>query len=253
MFRSLSISLFFIMCFQNCFADVWVATNSWNDHWEKNYQSWLQKRLTKTIFTKDEGILNGIETDCADAIYDIRIAFSYEYSLPFIINTPSSMKSTEKIFGNNTKMFDHIKDERARVRAFIHFVNGEVGTDELMKDTFPVGIKKIGAGTVYVVKWSLFGKINHHSYVLKGFDENHELLYYASDAPVKLWKMQIDTPYPRFSYETAPFGYRYWKWPEHLLIEEKLIPKELGYSDEQYKLLDQVGKKNILREIHDRL
>jgi hypothetical protein len=158
-----------------------------------------------------------------------------------------------KIFGNNTSMFDSIVNERSRVRAFINYINDEEGTSTIFKDTFPVAIKEINSGILYLVEWSLFGKLEHHSYIIKGFDVDHELLYYASDAPRKVRKLQIDTKYPRFSYGSAPFGFRRWRHPEHLLIAEKDIPTESGYSTEQYKLLAKVGKKQILKEIRRQL
>ena len=234
-------------------ADVWHATNVWSNYWENDYQQWVNEKLKTNVFTRGEGLLSGVSTDCADALYDIRIQYSYEHSLPFVINAPDVLESKMKLFGNNTSMFDFIKDEKTRVRAFINFINDEEGTETIFKDTFPVSVNEINSGIVYIVEWSLFGKINRHSYIIKGFDENHELLYYASDAPRKVRKLQIDTKYPRFSYGEAPFGFRRWKHPEFLLIPEKLIPPEEGYSIEQYKILERVGKKQILQEIRRRL
>ena len=246
---SLLLLLFFSMHSNSIKAEVWHSTEEWNPYWENEYQEWVQQNLSTNIFTTQEGILGRISTDCADALYDIRIQFSYEHSLPFIINAPEVLKSKSKIFGNSTSMFDSISNEKLRVRAFINYVNQEMGTETIFKDTFPVAIKEINAGVVYVVEWSVLGKVNRHSYILKGHDSNHELLYYASDAPRKVRKLQIDTKYPRFSYASAPFGFRRWRHPEHLLIDEKNIPSETGYSTEQYRLLEKVGKKRILKEI----
>jgi hypothetical protein len=194
-------------------------------------------------------LLGELSTDCADALYAIRIQFAYEHGLPFIINAPDILRNKMRLFGSNTSMFDNIKNEKKRVRAFINFVMEESGTNNLFKDSYPVKIKEINSGIIYVVEWSFFGKTNRHSYIIKGFDADNELLYYASDAPRKIRKLQIDTKYPRFSYSSSPFGFRRWKHPEHLLIAEKDIPDSEGYSNEQYVLLNRVGKKQILKEI----
>jgi hypothetical protein len=250
---SLFLLLFFSISSFEIKADVWRATEKWNSYWENDYQEWVSKNLSTNIFTSSEGLLSRIATDCADALYDIRIQYAYEHSLPFVINAPDILQPKTKLFGNNTTMFDSIADERLRVRAFINYINDEAGTETLFRDTFPVAINEINSGIAYVVEWSLFGKMNRHAYIIKGFDQDHELLYYASDAPRKIRKLQIDTKYPRFSYSSAPFGFRRWKHPEHLLIPEKDIPAEAGYSIEQYKILKQVGKKQILKEIRRRL
>jgi hypothetical protein len=234
-------------------AEVWHSTNTWDRQWEKEYESWVSANLKTNMFTRDEGILSGIATDCADALYDVRIQFAYEHSLPFIINAPDVLRSQMKTFGSDTSKFDSIKDERKRVRAFINFVNDEVGTENLVKDTYPVKISEINGGIIYHVVWSLFGKEEHHSYIVKGFDADRELLYYASDAPRKVRSLQIDTPFPRFSYASAPYGFRRWKHPEHLLIKENEISPDDGYSVEQYKLVERVGKKEILKAIRRQL
>lgn len=232
-------------------ASVWDSNQEWNYHWEMEYQSWVSKSLTTDVFTREDGLLGRLSTDCADALYALRIQFAYENSLPFVINAPDVLRNDSKFFGNDSKKFDSIKDEKKRVRAFINFIMEEVGTTDLMKDTFPVQIKQIDSGIVYVVEWSRFRKVNRHSYIIKGFNQDNELLYYASDAPRKIRKLQIDTKYPKFSYDTAPFGFRRWKHPEHLLMNEKDIPAEAGYSNEQYSLLKKVGKKQILKEIRE--
>lgn len=234
-------------------AEVWHATNTWDRHWEKEYESWVARTLTTDMFTRGDGLLAGVSADCADVLYDVRIRFSYEHSLPFIINAPDVLRDKMKTFGSDTTMFDSIKDERQRVRTFINYVNDEVGTENLVRDTYPVAIKEINAGIIYHVVWWLFGKEEHHSYVLKGFSDEHELLYYAGDAPRKVRRLQIDSPFPRFSYASAPYGFRRWKHPEHLAMNEKDIPMEDGYSDEQYRLVERVGKKEILKEIRRQL
>ena len=59
----------------------------------------------------------------------------------------------------------------------------------------------------------------------------------------------MDTKYPRFSFDSPPFGFRKWKHPNELLIDESQIPKEEGYSLKQYDLASTFGKKRVLKEI----
>lgn len=245
--------LFFLISLlsPNAYAEVWQANQNWNSSWENEYQSWVNKNLTTQIFKDSKTLLSGLSTDCADALYAIRILFAYEHSLPFVINAPDVLSSQMKTFGNNTSMFDSITDEKKRVRAFINYIGDEVGADSLIKDTFPVKIKEINSGIIYRVEWQLMGmgKYNQHSYIIKGFDSDHELVYYYSDAPRKIRTLEVNVKYPRFEFGYAPFGYRRWKHPEHLLIPEAQIPTEAGYSREQYDLVARVGKNKILKEI----
>lgn len=244
-----TLGVFFICSQVN--AEVWKSSNDWNSHWENEYQLWINKKVHREIFKTPGQLLYGIRTDCADALYAIRIQFAYENSLPFIINAPDILKPQMKIFGNETNMFDAISDEKNRVRAFINFVSDEAGVDNLLKDTFPVAIKRINAGTLYLVEWQLLGmgKMNKHSYFIKGFNSDRDLIFYYSDAPRKLRTLEENVARPRFSYGYAPYGFRNWKQPQHLLIPEKEIPAVEGYSRDQYELLSKVGKKQILQEI----
>lgn len=232
-------------------AEVWRASQEWNDHWEKEYRTWVAKKLTTTIFKTEGDLLYGIRTDCADALYAIRIKFAYENSLPFKKNAPDVLRDKQLYFGNDTDMFDNISDEKKRVRAFINYINDESGVDSLLKDTYPVKVKNITAGTLYLVEWQFLGmgKYNKHSYIIKGENAERELIYYYSDAPRKLRTMEVNVGYPRFSFGSAPYGFRAWRQPQHLGLLERDIPAEDGYSREQYELLARVGKKEVLKAI----
>lgn len=236
-------------------SEVWTSNQKWDANWEKEYARWVNSYVTTTIFTNGRSILSGLSTDCADALYAIRILFSYENGLPFAMSAPDVLKPKMKIFDNSTNMFDSIQDEKKRVREFIKFVMSEAGTRNLQRDTFPVRISNINSGTMYLVEWRFLGmgKYNQHSYIIKGFDRDRELVYYYSDMPIKVRNLEVNVQYPRFSFSYAPYGYRAWKHPEHLLVPENEIPEELGYSKEQYDLVRKVGSKNILAEIRRRL
>lgn len=248
--KKLFFTLLFIMNINYSSAEVWQTNQNWNEYWEREYSKWIENKIAKTIFKEKIGILSGIETDCADALYDLRILFSYENGLPFVVNAPHSLIQKQNTFGNETTMFDSIKNEKQKVRAFISFINEEMGTDSLAKDTYPVKIESISPGTIYLVEWSLFGKTNHHSYFIKGFDRDNEPIYYSSDAPKKVRKFQADYKYPKFSFDRSPFGFRKWRHPEIILVPEEKIPTNYDYSREQYELLKKYGKRSILNVIN---
>lgn len=254
-YRALVLSLSLFLIGFTAHAEVWQANQKWDADWEHEYERWVSNNLNTEIFRDGRTLLSGLPTDCADALYAIRVLFAYQNSLPFVINAPDVLQSKMKTFSNDTSMFDSITDEKKRVRAFINYLGDEVGARNLQKDTFPVAISEINSGIIYIVEWRLFGmgKMNQHSYILKGFDSDNELIYYYSDAPRKVRKLEVNVKYPRFSFDYAPYGFRRWKHPEHLLIAEKDIPAEAGYSREQYVLVNKVGKKQILSAIRARL
>lgn len=254
------LSAFLVLLFcsaysQSARSEVWVSNQKWDKNWEKEYAGWVRNQVPVNVFTNGKTILSGLRTDCADALYAIRILFSYENSLPFLMSAPNVLKSKMETFGSDTDMFDSIKDEKQRVREFIKFIMAEAGTRELQKDTYPIKISSITSGTLYLVEWRLFGrgKFNQHSYLIKGLNNDRELVYYYSDMPIKVRDFKINVKYPRFAFSYAPYGYRAWKHPEHLLIPENQIPEALGYSQEQYELVRRVGSKNILAEIRKRI
>ena len=67
--------------------------------------------------------------------------------------TPSILEQLKKIVGNEFVFTD---------------------AETIFNDTFPVAINEINSGIVYIVEWSFFRKMNRHSYIIKGFNEDHE-------------------------------------------------------------------------------
>lgn len=236
-------------------ASVWESTQEWDKEWEARYGRWIARDVSKDIFVDGKTLLSGMATDCADSLYAVRILFAYENNLPFVINAPGYFEGKIQTFGNATSMFDHIKDEKERVKAFIKFVMEQSGTDSLQKDTYPVAINSINAGTLYLVEWWYVLKLKmvQHSFFVKGANAKNGLIYLSSNAPVKVRKLDVTKGVPRFEFARAPFGYRAWKHPEHLLIPESSIPKELGYSTEQYDIVNQYGERAGLKEINKRI
>lgn len=239
----------------NVRAAVWEANQKWSEYWEVQYAQWVGHDVSKNIFVDGKTLLSGLPTDCADSLYAIRILFAYENNLPFVMSAPDYFKGKIKFFGNDTTMFDHIKDERQRVRAFITFIAQEAGTRNLQKDTFPVGINYINSGTLYLVQWKKIttGEMIQHSYFVKGATRDIDLIYYASDAPVAVRTLNVTVGFPKYTFSGDPYGYRAWKHPEHLTMPENLIPRNLGYSTEQYSIINKYGPKAGVLEINRRI
>jgi hypothetical protein len=72
----LSFVLIFSMYFSDLRAEVWHANQDWNHEWENEYQSWRRKNLHTNVFTSNEGLLGRLSTDCANALYALRIQFA---------------------------------------------------------------------------------------------------------------------------------------------------------------------------------
>ena len=76
-------------------ASVWTEYNQWSPEWEQRYAEWVRDNWNINVFasrTLSNGQSNpyyGLHTDCADTVYSMRIIFSYENGLPFVINDPT--------------------------------------------------------------------------------------------------------------------------------------------------------------------
>lgn len=254
---TLSLVIILITSFSaHCAAAVWQETNQWDENWEREYQHWIQKNLRRDIFTQRGTILYRLPTDCADALYAIRFLFAYQNKLPFVIHDIESKGDGPNLITNQSNQFDHIENEDERARAFLEFIlTHKVSTVALVDDTFPVSYELINAGDIYLVEWSFFGFSRHpyrHSYILKGFDANRDIIYYYSDEPKIVRLLDVNVKLPKFDFFGPPFGFRRWRQPKHYGLKESEIPLIDGYSLNQYALLKKVGPRKILKEINRR-
>lgn len=229
---------------------IWVAENQWDNQWDKKWQAWVKSdALHRKIFKKRGTILHDFPTDCADALYVLRIYFAYKNKLPFIVNAPSDYTEEGDLLTNNSTMYDHVSKPDNRVRAFMHYVSQEKGTNSLTQDTYPLKIGLITSGDMYMTRWRFFGSRSNHSYIIKEVADDGNALFYWSDAPRKVRKLKRTKKYPDFVFYGKPWGYRRWKKPEHFGISEAQIPVEDGLSYEQYVLLKKYGPDKVLLEI----
>lgn len=237
-------------------ASVWEVENNWDSSWDAKYREWVKSdAIHRKLFKTRGTIFYKFPTDCADMLYVIRLVFAFDNKLPFVLTAPSKYSLEEgKILSQASTKWDGIQDQTKRVKAFMHYVSQEKGTNSLVKDTFSVAVKEITSGDVYVTRWKMiFLGSSNHSYIIKEIARDGNGLFYASDAPRKVRKLTKTKKYPDFVFKRKPWGYRRWRKPEHINIPEETIPVVEGFSYEQYDILKQVGADRALLEIRRRM
>lgn len=232
----------FFISFSIASAQVWEAKNSWSADWEKKYQSWVEANWQADMFSRanlPNGQRNpyyGLRADCADVVYSMRIIFAYENKLPFEINDPSGGSN---FVSNRMTRFNNISDPVKRIRAFLQFVYGIVGTVTLPNDTYPVALSK---KTIVPGSLILTVRKNHHSWSIKSIlpigvphlvfnSRVHAASGYS-------WYERQSWPNPGWVFEgnqtvEGGAGIRYWRPASHLKSHVTQVP---GFSDDQYKV-----------------
>ena len=212
-------------------AAVWKSSNTWSNAWEVKYQNWVANNWKPNFFMNPNNQkYYRIPHDCADAIYLMRMVFSYEHKLPFVINNANK---PGKLISNQMKQWDHLP-EYQRVRQFMLYVNDRVGTRSLSKDTFPVALSQIRSGDLYVEPGS-------HSYEIVGITDTGVPVIMSSTTPaspkmmIQLYAFPFFIPKDRIHMTD---GYRRFKWPRNIL---KPMQQQPGYSNEQYNIAAATG------------
>ena len=207
-------------------AAVWKSQNSWSNPWEVKYQNWVANNWKPNFFMDpNRKIYYRIPHDCADAIYLMRLVFSYENRLPFVINDGTK---SGKLIGNNMNQWDKLP-ENQRVRNFMLYVNDRVGTRSLVNDTYPIPLSQIRAGDLYVEPGS-------HSYEIVAITDTGVPVIMSSTTPASP-KMMIQLyAFPFFipsDIKNMTDGYRRFKWPQNI---RRPMQQQPGYSAEQYHI-----------------
>lgn len=222
-------------------AAVWEDTNSWSVDYETKFSEWMQSPAVKeNMFTMRNSPYYGVNTDCADTAYALRAVFAFENKLPFAIIEPSGSRTVSKTLNNKSTRFDSAGPENKRLVALITEIGESVGTENLTRyDTFPVAIKFIKPGSIFTYKISArFGKFIRHTYNIKDINPvgTFDVLYstQANHAGHGDLLRRRDREFENLPHD--PWGFRKFKWPEHLGKDMSVIPAELGPSNEQYVL-----------------
>jgi hypothetical protein len=207
-------------------AQVWKAENTWSNAWEVKYQNWVMKKWKPNFFMDPNSQqYYRVPHDCADAIYLMRLVFSYEHKLPFVINNSNK---PSQLLTNSMKRWDSLP-EHQRLRQFMLYINDRVGTRSLFRDTFPIALSQIRAGDLYVEPGS-------HSYEIIAITDTGITVIMSSTTPASP-KMMIQLyAYPFFipkDKKNMTDGYRRFKWPGNI---RKPMQQQPGFSDEQYRI-----------------
>lgn len=217
--------------------NLWVATNQWNDNWEREYARWLQSEITADFYMK-----YNIPTDCADALIGYRWIFARIYSLP-VANTVSD---TGSLFGQFSmrKQWENLStsynwyDDQLFLAA-LNYVMDMTSTRTVMAtDGFPVSISRKGlqAGTFIVSQTN--GSGHMRTITENYFDDPAQLplFTHSSTAPREVRPLYreafIDQAWPiRGTREILAF-----RWPIVSRNSWSLTPKQNDprYSTEQF-------------------
>ena len=181
-------------------------------------------------------IYYGLRKDCADTVYSMRIIFSYENKLPFVMNDPTG---SGKLISNQMSRFDRTTHLDMRVRQFLEYSDSVVSTRSLPDDTYPTAVTRTAVRPGGLL---LATKVNHHSWTIKDIlPIGVPWLIYNSvigKNSGSTLKERQSWPNPDWIFEgdqspTGHAGFRDWK-PVNLIKQPAWqIP---GYSDEQYKV-----------------
>lgn len=206
-------------------AAVWESSNQWDDTWEERYRAWVKTNLKDDIFMNPaKPIYYKFENDCADAVYSMRLMFSYENNLPFVVN---NQQSPGKLIGNDMKTWDNLPPPM-RVRKFMEYVGDMTSTKSLRQDTYPIALADIKPGDLYVAP-------GVHSYQIVNVTDAGIAEVQASTTP-KSARYLLRTPsFPFYVPEDKSYmdGYRRFKQPQNIKLAQSQQP---GYSTEQFDL-----------------
>lgn len=235
-------------------AAVWEDTNTWSVEYEKEFTAWMQSSSVREgMFTDKKSPYFGISTDCADTAYALRAIFAFEHKLPFAISNPSGSRDVSKTLNNKTNKFDYAGPENKRLVAMITEIGDSVGTENLTRlDTFPVAIKSIVPGSIFTYKMQArFGKFIRHAYNIKGINPvgTFDVIYstQANHASRGDLLRRKDREFENLPND--PWGFRRFRWPEHLNKNLSAIPLALGPSTEQYDLASTMDTRTFFKHV----
>ena len=206
-------------------AEVWPNENVWDDVWEGRYRDWVRTNWKDDIFMDpSKPIYYEFENDCADAVYAMRLVFSFENRLPFVIN---NRDKAGKIISNSMSTWDNLSPPQ-RVRQFMNYVADMTSSESLRNDTYPIALNDIKPGDIYVAP-------GVHSYQIVNVTDTGIAEVMASTTP-KQARYLLRTPsFPFYVPEDKRFGdgYRRFKQPQNVM---KPANQQPGYSEEQFQV-----------------
>ncbi len=235
-------------------AAVWEDTQSWSVEYEQKFVAWVQTNAVREkMFTDRNSPYYGINTDCADTSYALRAIFAFENKLPFAITNPSGSREQSKTLNNRTNKFDYAGPENKRLVALITEIGDSVGTENLSHfDTYPIAIKSITPGSMFTYKMQArFGRFIRHSYNIKGINSvgTFDVIYSTQANHEKHGDLLRRRDREFENLPSNPWGFRKFKWPEHIGKDLSAIPAELGPSTEQFTLASQMDTRSFFKYV----
>lgn len=227
-------------------AAIWEDTESWSLDYENKFTEWMGSTAVREgMFTDKSSAYYGVNTDCADTAYALRAVFAFEHKLPFAIINPSGSREVSKTLNNKSTKFDYAGPENKRLVALITEIGESVGTENLTHyDTYPLAIKSIKGGSLFTYKMKAkFGKFIRHTYNIKVVNPvgTYDVIYSTQANHEKHGDLLRRRDREFENLPSDPWGYRRFKWPEHLGLGLEVIPAELGASNEQFALAQSLG------------
>lgn len=213
-------------------AAVWQVKHKWDDSWDLMYSQWMEKNWKTDFFMdKKRPAFYKLKHDCGDAAYFARIAFAWENKLPFVIHDPLHRG---KLLSQATRDFNKVPAGVKRLRAFMNFIAERVSTSSLPADTYPIRLKSIRPGDLYVSP-------GNHNYQIVGVSDSGVLTLLSSTTPRKVRYLLQFQGFPMFvphDEKRMRDGYRRFRRPQDINKPMKALP---DFSNEQYKLAKAAG------------
>lgn len=226
---------------------VWEDTEKWSLDYEKKFSEWIvSDEVHEYMFISPASKYFGMYSDCADVTYALRAIFSFENKLPFAVSNPSgSRKTVIDTLNNRQSTWDQHPEGIPRLIAMVNDITTSVGTDNLAyMDTYPSALKSLSPGSVFISRLKLdTNYFVKHAYNIKNINPVGTLdVIYSSESiqadkkPLLRRKDKEMDILP-----SDPFGYRKFRWPEHLGVKVKALPLEMQASFEQFELAKTLG------------
>ncbi len=238
----------------NAQAAVWEDTQSWSLQYEEQFSEWMKSpNVRETMFTETSSPFYGINPDCADASYALRAVFAYQHKLPFVMTAPSGSRDGKTLNNRMNKWDKAGPTSESRLVAMITEIGDSVGTENLAYfDTFPTAIKSIAPGTLFMYKVKArFKKFIRHTYNIKKVNEVGTFdVIYSTQANKKAHGPLLRRKEKEFEeLPNSPWGFKKFRWPEHLGADLSAIPSELGPSMEQFELAEKLGAHEFFKYV----
>lgn len=236
----------FGLLFNFSHAAVWEDNQIWNQEFEKKYSDWLSSdEVHEYMFVSQASKYYGMYADCADVSYALRAIFAYENHLPFAIVNPSGTRDKNSTLNNRLSTWDKFPAGLERLKAMVNEIAESTGTDSLAYlDTYPVALKSISAGAIFISRLKLdTNYFVKHTFNIKKINPvgTLDVLYSSESIQADKGPLLRRKDKEMDILPSDPFGYRKFRWPEHLGINVKSIPKEMQASLEQFDLAKKLG------------